>query len=369
MAKCAKGFMILLLTVMILGGFGFTTVTDNQPMDEAKEKLEAISDTEQEIVEALFILSSEIELLNTEMAKLKLDIEQLNRDSIHKSEMIEIENENFKKIQDSLMQILKHQQRSGIGSYLNMILGSENISDFLNRLNLIRDLSKNTVRLMDEIDVSKRILEREKMELEALIINMENSQKALEEKLSSKKQAADALEEYLDSLEADKAYYEEYLNSIENVWKSLKPMFSETVKAFNTIIEKGDLPEDTIDVRLSLLSAVGTIHQDKFNRILSSRQDLPELKFIFKENSVDLEFPSYNLSLQGQFDLIDPQTVEFLVHSGSFYGLPLSESAIKDLFIEGDLSFKLQSILGKNTIRNITMKDKVLELSITIKLF
>jgi peptidoglycan hydrolase CwlO-like protein len=369
MTKSVKIFLVVMISVVILGGFGYTSGTENQPMDEAKEKLEAISETEKETVEALFILSSEIELLNTEMAKLQLDIEQLNLDSLHKSEMIEIENENFKNIQKSLIKILKHQQRSGVGSYLQMILGSENISDFLNRLNLIRDLSKNTVRLMEEIDVSKNILEREKMELEVLISEMENAQKTLEETLSSKQKAADALEAYLDSLEADKAYYQEYLTSIEDVWKSLKPMFSETVKAFNTIIEKGDLPEDTIEVRLSLLSAIGTIHQDKFNTILSSRQDLPELKFIFKENRVDLEFPSYKLELKGQFVLIDPQTVEFLVLSGSFYSLPLSESAIKDLFSEGDLSFRLQSILGKNTIRSITMKDKTLELSITIKLF
>ena len=369
MVKYTKRIMILLISLLILVGFGFTAENDNQPMDEAKEKLEAISETEQETVEALFILSSEIELLNTEMAKLQMDIEQLNEESIQKSKMIETENENYIAIQGSLKQILKHQQRAGVGSYLHMILGSENISDFLGRMNLIRDLSKNTIRLMDEIDVSKRILEREKLELETLIAEMENSQTALEETLSSKEEAAKALEEYLDSLEADKAYYEDYLVSIENVWNSLKPMFSETVKAFNTIIERGDLPEDTIDVRISLLSAVGTIQQDKFNDILSSRNDLPELKFIFKEGAVDLEFPSYNLELQGQFVLIDPQTVEFSVQSGTFYDLPLSESAITDLFSEGDLSFKLESILGKNTIKNITMKDKALVLSITIKLF
>lgn len=369
MVNRTKCIMILLIFILILGGFGSFAENDNQSMDEAKEKLEAIDETEQETVEALFILSSEIELLNTEMAKLQLNIEKLKEDSTHKSELIENENENYKTIQSSLMQLLKQQQKSGVGSYLHLILGSENIGDFLNRMNLIRDLSKNTVRLMDEIDVSKRILEREKQELETVIADLEDNQKALEETLSSKEEAAKALEDYLESLEADKAYYEDYLTSIEDVWNSLKPMFSETVKAFNTIIEKGDLPEDTIDVRFSLLSAVGTIHQEKFNKILSSRKDLPELKFIFKEDSVDLEFPSYNLELQGKFELIDPQTVEFSVQSGTFYDLPLSESAITDLFSEGDLNFKLESILGKNTIKNITVKDKLLVLSITIRLF
>lgn len=361
--------MILMIITLILSGFGFNSENNNQPMDEAKEKLEAISETEQETVEELFVLYSEIELLNTDLNKLQLNIEQLNEQRFQKSKRIEDEIENYKTIQSSLLQILKHQQRSGVGSYLHMILGSEDISDFLSRLNLIRDLSKNTVRLMDEIDESMRILEREKLELETLIFDMEKNQKTLEETLISKEEVAKVLEEYLDSLEADKAYYEEYLTSIEDVWNSLKPMFSETVGAFNSIIENGDLPEDTIDVKFSLLSAVGTIHQEKFNEILSSRQDLPELKFIFKDDAVNLEFPSYNLELQGQFVLIDPKTVEFSVQTGTFYELPLSESAITDLFSEGDLIFKLESILGKNTIKKITMKERVLVLSITIKLF
>lgn len=368
MAKSTRGIIILIIAFMFIGGIGYSE-TDNQTMDEAKEKLEAIDATERETVEALFVLSSEIELLNTEVIKLQSDIDQLNEESRIKTQLIELENSNYNSTQDSLILILKHQQRSGVGSYLQMILDSENISDFLNRMNLIRDLSKNTVRLMDQIEMSKKILEHEKQELEALITELETSQIALEENLSSKQQAAATLEAYLDSLEADKSYYEEYLTTIEDVWRSLKPMFSETVRAFNEIIERGGLPEDTINVRFSMLSAVGTIQQDKFNQILSSEQNLPELKFIFKEDQVDLEFPSYNLLLSGRFVLTDPQTVEYLVETGTFYDLPLSESAIKDLFSEGDLSFKLESLLGKNTIRDITMKNKSLELSITIKLF
>jgi hypothetical protein len=222
---------------------------------------------------------------------------------------------------------------------------------------------------MKETDFAKSSLERERANLNEMLVELENQEALLVKKAEDKNMARLELEAYLDSLESEKEHYEAYLDSIEKIWNDLKPLFSLTIKSFTQIIEKGDMPEDTVEVVLSLFNTRGIIREVKFNQILSQRSDLPELKFDFKSDGVVLKFPSHEVELNGTFELVDNQTIKYVVKGGQFYKLPMSQSALADLFSEGDLVFNLKSILGKNTIRRIDYYEDRLELQVTISLF
>ena len=73
--------------------------------------------------------------------------------------------------------------------------------------------------------------------------------------------------------------------------------------------------------------------------------------------------------LHGNFELLDNQTIQYVVTGGEFFELPMSESAIKDLFSEGDLIFSLKSILGKSTIKKIEVFEDRIELQVSVGLF
>lgn len=366
----SKGMRI---TIFVLALFLVTSnvnISIAQPQNiEAQNKLSQITEEEQAIIEALFVLSSEIELLNTELSKLGQDIEQIELEVEQKNtEIIQI-SEAYESLKSNLAEVLRIQQRSGIASNLEILLRSKDLKDLMSRINLLRDLSKNVDGLMTKTDFAKMSLERERNNLSELLKALENQEKLLIKTAEEKNKARLELEDYLDSLESEKEHYAAYLESIEKIWNELKPLFSLTIKSFTQIIEKGDMPEDTVEVVFSLFNTRGIIREDKFNQILAKRDDLPELIFDFKSDGVVLKFPSHDVELNGTFELVDSQTIKYVVTGGQFYKLPMSQSARSDLFSEGDLVFNLKSILGKNTIRRIDYYEDRLELQVTISLF
>lgn len=359
--------IIVLMICIVISVHGIAVAQPNS--SEAQDKLTQITEEEQAIIESLFVLSSEIELLGTQLEKLGQDLVKINGDIEEKNSEIKLKAEAYEKLAESLAQVLRIQQRSGVASSIEVLLKSKDLKDFISRVNLLRDLSRNVDGLMRETASAKMALERERKNLTELLNALEDQETVLAKTAEDKNKARDELEAYLDSLESEKAHYEAYLDSIEQTWNALKPLFSKTIKAFSQIIERGDMPEDTVEVVMSLFNTRGIIREEKFNRILSERSDLPPLDFDFKSDGVVLSFPSHEVELIGTFELVDNQTIRYAVTGGLFYNLPMSQSALSDLFSDGDLVFNLKTILGKNTIRRIDNYDDRLELQITISLF
>jgi len=363
--KISRLFLLIVILFQMNG-----LVSTAQPNDsEAEAKLLEITEEEKGIIEKLFLLSSEIEFLNTKLTKLGEDIASIETRISNKEKEIEVSEKRFEGLKNNLSEVLKIQQRSGIASNIEIILNAKNLKDLVNRINLLRDLSKNVDQLMNDTMSVSRQLEKEKESLKTLLTDMENQETLLAETAKNKTQAKLDLENYLSSLASEKAHYQDYLKSIETLWESLKPLFADTIANFTKIIESGDLPEDTVEVNVSLFNTRGTIQEDKFNAILEEREDLPQMKFEFKEEGISLSFPSHQVVLEGTFELVDNQTIQYVVKGGAFFDLPMSPSAIDDLFSEGDLVFNLKSILGKNTIKKIENFDGRIELQIAISLF
>lgn len=367
-----KRYMSILIMLMLIFTYANITIAETAPSPsdaEAEDKLTQISEEEKEIIEKLFVLSSEIEFLNTQIESLNVSMDDVKLKIEGKMSLIQVEEKRFQNLRDTLGEVLRYQQRSGAASGIEIILKSKNLNDFIDRVNLLRDLSKNIDNLMNETEASKARLLREKDELSALLVSLEEQEKQLKQNVADKTVAKTNLETYLESLASEKSHYESYLASIDTLWNSLKPLFTETLETFSEIIETGDMPGDTVEVNLSLFNTRGTLKESKFNDILSVRDDLPEMTFDFKEGAVDLEFPSHKVLLHGNFELLDNQTIQYVVTGGEFFELPMSESAIKDLFSEGDLIFSLKSILGKSTIKKIEVFEDRIELQVSVGLF
>lgn len=360
--------LIVMLTIAIMT-LNFT-ISFAQPNDqEAKDKLSQITSEEELIIEKLFVMSSEIELMHTEELKMGEEISNLTQKIEQLSNNIVEMELRYETLKQNLGEVLKIQQRTGIASSVEVIFSAHSLKDFVFRINLLRDLSKKVNGLMSDTKSANLALLKEKKDYESAKENLANQREALKTKINDKEVAKAELEAYLESLNTEKAHYEEYLNSIETLWNSLKPLFSKTIESFNALIQSGGLPEDTVEINLSLFNTTGTISEIKFNEVLKNQKDFPDMVFDFKEDSVSLSFPDYEIELEGKFVLLDPQTIQYDVTGGTFYKLPMSQSAISDLFSEGDMVFKLNTLLGKNTIKRIDQYEDKIVMQITISLF
>lgn len=357
--------MFIAMALTTVSSYSEAVPTDNSAYD----KLKSISEEEQIVVQKLFVLNAEIELLQTEINQIEEKIKNYNLEIANKEQAVEDALREHGNLKSSLGDVLRSQQKLGAASSLEILLNASSVKDFMNRLNLLRDITRKVDLLMKEtIELSERLRE-EQQQLERLRNDQKTELAAREAKLSEQIKAKVDLENYLNSLSAERVHYQNYLSAIESVWNELKPLFSKTIETFNDIIKNGELPEDTVEVNLSLFNTKGYLYEDKFNDVLSKRKDLPKLEFIFSETNVALNFPEYEISLDGNFELIDDQTIAFNVDGGMFYGLNMSQSAILDLFSDGDLIFDLKSLLGKNKIKRIELNDGVLVLYVTINLF
>ncbi len=361
--------LALVLIAIMCGNWMFPlgVFSDPSAISDVKNRLSDISGKEKAIVEELFSMASAIQQMDNEIETIKLEIDTRKAEIEKKEALIEAEALSYEKIQNTLREVLKSRQRAGAASNLDRLLSAKDLKDLLLRINLLRDLSKNTSELMETIEAARSALAAEKQALKSLVADKEKQQEQLVAALADKKKAKTKLEAYLNGLQSDRGYYEGYLTSVQALWNTVKPTFAKTISSFRGIIETGALPDDTVRMSVSLLGAKGRIDQEKLNSVLSSRKDLPSLKFAIHPKRVTLEFPSERIVLSGEFLLIDAQTIKYSVKEGTFYGLPLSKEALKDLFSDGDLVFSLKALIGNNRIKRLDGREGYVELLVEIR--
>lgn len=365
-----------LVFILILGSsftnIGMTaiyTANEDETLLEVQEKISSITEEEKKILERLFLLSQEIEEMDTLNTKLSKEISELNEEVTKLEKMIQVETQKYEKNLSVLEKVLKAYQKNGPGSYVELILSSDSLTTLIERINILGDISKNTSKLLEAIKESKEKLALEKAKLSDKLALIEEQQRKLTEAIENKIGLKNDLEAYLVSLEGEQQKYEEYLSNINKLWSGIKPLFSETVKAFSRMMMEADIPPDAIEIELSLFSIKGVIKEKTFNEIIRSQEFPTKMEFGFSSDRMTVQMPDKRLSLSGTFVVLDGQKLVFEVDKGTFFEMPLESSAIEELFKEGYLELDLKPILGKNIIKSIKINEENIELKITPVLF
>lgn len=356
--------------ILVLGAFFPSVIIGHaDPFLEIKEKLSGISEEEKEILQNLFTISQEIEVMELEEKKLTQDIGMMNKEIESMEAAIKAGENSFSKKQESLKQVLRSYQRMGPGSFLEIILDSDSLSTFLHRLNTVRDLTRNTGELLEQIETSGEELKQEKARLSEKLLLIEERQRQSREALEKKVKLKSGKEEYLASLKGERMYYQEYLTNIEQVWTELKPLFSDTAKEFSRIIEEGNIPAEALKISFSFAEVRGAIEDSVINKVVTEQSTLPKMVFSFHPGKVEISLPEKYLVLSGTFVILNGHTLKFQAQEGSFYGMPLEPGSMKELMSKGDLILDIEPLLAGNVIDDLEIKEGYLELVNRFKLF
>lgn len=359
-------FLIILNVVL----FPIINIADEETSVETIEnKLLIITEEEKEILEFLFIQVQEIEELEREEKSLSEELNIMQFEIENLEDRITSEELSYNNYKDVLKEVLKTYQRMGPGSYIEIILSSNSITDLFNRINTLRDLTKGTGSLLEDLDYSLAKLSLQKENLAEKLSELENKQVALRAAIDKKAQVIKTKEDYLISLADDKDYYLERLADMNNAMNELKAIIIELSQEFTQLIEGANFPEDAIKLELSVSGVKGSIDEDVFNKIISEHPGFPEMKFEFKPGRVELTIPERNVFFAGNFIVIDGKSLEYEITEGSIYDLKLEKSSIEDLFSAGYFILNLEPLIDKNTIKSIESKNGYMELGIGIKLF
>ena len=361
----SKLFIIFfLVTIFVFISYTPITIADELPISELQGKLEAITDEQQDVLKNLFTLVQEIEEMEREEKSIVLEMDMINKDISSIEAEIADELENYNQKRDVLKQVLQSYQRRGAGTFLEIILESDNISSFLRRLNTLRDLTRNTGQLLESLKESKERLSVEKERLAEKLVLLKDKQEQLKVSIRAKSQLKEEKENYLASLEEERQYYQDQLHNLQVVWDDLKRLFPDMTREFSLMIAEGNLPPDAIEITFSFISIKGTLKDKALNAIIKENSRLTKMVFTFHPSETEINIPEKHLILSGNFEISEGNTLIFVGTKGSFYGLPLEAESINELFREGTLVFDLKPILGPNTIDSIEIMDGYLELTI-----
>lgn len=333
-----------------------------------EEKLSSIGEEEKKIVEELFIQMQEIEGLERDYIAISEDIEEFKIDVHDLKIRIQNEEGKYNSNLDLLEEILRSYQRMGPASYLEIVLESSNISDFLRRINVVRDLAKNTGNLLDSIEETKTVLVEEKQNLDEKLTLIEERKRSLKETLDQKNRLVKEQEVYLKLLEADRVYYEMYLNSLSDMMVKLEDLFDVLGAELPEIISNSDISLEELNPRLSLQGVKLTISDDLFNKFLGNHEDLPAMEFDFDSQNIIMTIPEYNISLIGDFSIYESYSIEFIIHQVKFYDFVLEEKTVKDL-VGDSILFNFKSLLNGSSIKDIKIIDNSMELTVDLKIF
>lgn len=371
-----RKFLYAVIAILIIFSF---TLSFSEPstseegitgVSNAKENLDDLTLEEKNILEELFIIVQEVKEMEEVEKNTSLEIIDLKTEIVDMEGLIE---EQTSKYNDNLYimeQILKSHQKNGATTYLDLILSSDSLETLIRRINMLRDISRSTTVLLDELEDAKEKLINDKNQLQATLSLVETRQRDLQLALEKKVALKENLEARLNSLQDDKAKYESYLDKLENSWAIIKPVFSETITQLTTMIESGNLPEETIDIGISLDGVKGIIHEDIIREILAYETFPTSVDILFSKDNIQLSMPDIDIYMTGYLEILEnKQSLVFKMQEGSYLGMKLEKSSMEELFNVGYLEFHFKKLLNKSTIRSIKINEDNLELIINPVLF
>lgn len=367
--RLAKGCIFVLVVLLFASYLTNKASGEAEPITKAREKLNEISEDEEETLRELFTITQEIEELQREKTRLNNEYEGISKEVSDIEVEINNKQDDYNKQLSILEQVLVRYQRGGSASYLELLLDSEDLTTFLNSIHLIKDMANNVDILLADIIDDKADLALERQRLNEKLILQEAKLEELSLVVRDYQELKQSQEEYLAVLKEEKATYEEHLGNLVIMWDDLKLIFSEIVNEFSRIIGEGYFTMEDMNIKFMLFYITGAVHEDTFNNILKEYSKLPEIVFHFDTEQVNLEIPDKRLMLQGHFIVVGKSAIEYVVESGSFYDMPLEQSSIDELFKNGPIVIDFEKIAGDLVLIDIDLdtvatKDGYLEFKI-----
>ncbi len=194
---------------------------DNQIKEKENEKKQIANEKSQtlsEVESLIYQISSyerEISSLNSEISGLEGEISSAE-------EKLVKEEENYNKLNDQMQKRIVYIYEKGEISFLDILLGSSDIVDFISNYYLASEIAKADSEMLEEIErkqreieATKQGLENNKNQLEQKRTTIQQTSRALSETRNLKNQRVNELSEQEQEKQAEIEAFERHKNQIE----------------------------------------------------------------------------------------------------------------------------------------------------------
>ena len=360
------------------GDTGFVRVASVLPsqepasMQESTDAQAAMRETEAKEAETLAALRSlqlDIARKAAEADQLVAEQEQLQERLVEIEGALQEERKRYRDSSTALGNVLTAWQTAGPGSRLELLLSSNSLSLFLQRLSAMRQLDRDMDALLEQLEQNLIAMDAQKARQQEAITALEHKGAEIGNALRAMELEESRLETALAALQAERGKYEMMLAELGKTWEKALLVFPQLTKSFTRVIETGSFPDDALEIRFELDGMKAVMREDRFQSILDNAEDLPPLTFQFEKGYVRLLVPEAELDLRGVFEVRKGVTLVYRPTSGSQGTLALTPEQLGDLSRKGALEYRLEPILMGTTIRDAVSENDMLHLSISMDFF
>lgn len=181
--------VIIIIAINILTSYATTTNELKQQQHKNQQSIKNVEDEREKVKSQMSNIQKEIEELNNSISNYETEILSLSNkieDISNNIESMQMElNKKQKELEEKEVMLKKRlvaSYKAGDISYLDFLLGSESLTDFLSNYYLMEQLVESDTRLIDSIKDSKKTLEESKVLLDESKKELESSKEILENK-------------------------------------------------------------------------------------------------------------------------------------------------------------------------------------------
>ncbi|MCJ8172376.1 3D domain-containing protein [Clostridium botulinum] len=228
MNKKVLSFIIMLNLILSIGSnvFAAASIKESDGLKETREQKKQI----QQRVEKM---DSEIDSVINEIDKNKQLMNKVNKDVKDTENKLNQVKNNVKEKEDLFGKRVRAMYISGGDSYLDILLGSENLSDFMSRVDTVSKVMKFDINVVTKLKEEKEAiakqkenLDQEKNKLSALKKNNEVALLRLNKNVEEEKRALNKVNEKESELVANEAARAEEARKAEENSKKAKEVAS-----------------------------------------------------------------------------------------------------------------------------------------------
>jgi murein DD-endopeptidase MepM/ murein hydrolase activator NlpD len=196
-------------------------------MNQKKKEIKNLENQSKDVTSQIEELDKKMDIAARELGKVEEELDKLNKDiSITTKELEEAE-EKIQEKQDTFNSRVRVMYKNGNVGYLEVLLSSADIRDFLSRKQMIQSITDHDVDLIKYMKEQRDIIDKKKTELHAQRASVEVTKNKLKDRKTDLAQATRAKEGLMVELNKDLKKAEEQYDDLNKLAKDIE---SEIVK-------------------------------------------------------------------------------------------------------------------------------------------
>lgn len=195
-----KRTLICMLIISLVASMGLWNLAYADDLDD---QMEQVNQEKEEASAEMSKLTKKVESAKEEVEKIQAKIDAKQKEINQAEKDIEETKERIKKRQEGLNSRLRTMYKNGSVGYLDVLLGSNSISEFLNNMEMIQRIYRNDQETLVELEEQHAELEKKQSDLEKEKAELDLDLEEQKEKEAELKESQTKLQEKIEALNAE----------------------------------------------------------------------------------------------------------------------------------------------------------------------